>query len=158
MMKIYLMRHGDALVGGDDNERSLSERGKADLNRIAKFITPLKIEVSQMLHSKKRRARQTAEILASAIVVQNAIQSREGLDPLESVIPLADEIETWNDDTLLVGHMPFMGKLASFLVTGNENRNTVSFQTGSIVCLEKLDPHWWIINWVLSPELFWSAP
>lgn len=151
-MRLYLVRHGDSVVDGADDVRPLSTKGKHDIQQLAKFIGEQKLHVSQIMHSPKVRAKQTAEILAPAFSCTD-FQEREELNPLSSVNVVASEIYTWDVDTLLVGHMPFMGMLVAKLLTGHEGANIVAFQPGCMVCLEGITNHHWIMNWMLSPEL-----
>jgi phosphohistidine phosphatase len=152
-MKLYLVRHGESSTGVSDNERPLSEKGKTEIQGLANVLSPLRIQVSQIFHSEKRRAEQTALILASAIKSYHPPELRLDLDPLASVAPIVNESYSWHDDIMLVGHMPFMGILAAKLVCGNENENVVNFTTGCIVCLEQIEQRRWVINWVINPKL-----
>jgi phosphohistidine phosphatase len=40
---------------------------------------------------------------------------------------------------MIVGHLPFLGKLVALLVTGSEENEIVEYQVGSIVCIERRD-------------------
>jgi phosphohistidine phosphatase len=69
-------------------------------------------------------------------------------DPVESWV---ERIEGFEQDAMLVGHMPFLGKLASRLVTGKEDSNVVFFHSGAVVCLERTEEgQWGIIGMVRS--------
>lgn len=150
-MKVYLARHGEALTSEINPTNPLSEIGIQQIERIAKFLAKIDLRVSDIFHSEKKRAKQTAEIIAS-VVLNGTVKMHEGLDPLDPVEPLAYEIKQNKNDILYVGHMPFMGKLVSKLITNDESRDIVFFRTGSIICLERISSDW-IINWFVSPEL-----
>lgn len=45
-------------------------------------------------------------------------------------------VNGWTDDSRLVGHQPFLGKLVSRLVLGEE-RTLVDYPSGTVVCLER---------------------
>lgn len=53
---------------------------------------------------------------------------------------------------MLVGHLPFMDRLAGLLVTGDPNNSAVRFRTAGIVCLEGAGGDW-AVKWVVTPEL-----
>lgn len=152
-MKIYLVQHGDSLPKEIDPERPLSEQGRKDVKSLGGFLSLLKIEISHLYHSGKLRAQQTAEILVANISVKEGIEPRAGLDPLDDVILLSKEINQYQQDIMLVGHLPLMDKLVRQLVTQNEHCPLVSFEPGSIVCLEKTDEEQWCIAWMIRPEL-----
>jgi phosphohistidine phosphatase len=101
-------------------------------------------------HSGKRRAEQTAEVLAAALAPGMPV-ARAGLDPKDPADRVAQEAAAWEDDVMLVGHLPFMARLAGRLVAGGEDAG-VAFTPGSVLCLER-DQHRWTIAWMLRPEL-----
>ncbi len=41
-MKVYLIRHGEAVSSEVDRQRPLSEQGRADIRKVASFIKPLR--------------------------------------------------------------------------------------------------------------------
>ena len=63
------------------------------------------------------------------------------------------ESERWTDDMVLVGHLPFMDRLAARLVVGREDIAVVAFHPSSCLCLERQDDGGWSVVWMLSPEL-----
>ncbi len=56
-------------------------------------------------------------------------------------------------DLMLVGHLPFMEKLAAYLLSGKENSRLVLFRYGAIVCLEQKEDQTWGVKWILTPEM-----
>lgn len=150
-MKLYLVRHGDSIPEGKDDERPLSPTGEAEVKQLAKFLLPLNINVSRIIQSQKHRAQQTANILAQNIVA-DSIQTSSELAPNASIMPILEEINILNIDTMLVGHMPFMAHLTNFLITKNQNTNVAMFKTSTIVCLEKIEQQW-LMRWMLSPSV-----
>lgn len=154
-MKLYLVQHGDALSKEADPDRPLSEKGRADVRHVAEFLAG-QITVARVLHSGKTRARQTAEILAAAAAPGQEIATVPGIDPLDPVEPIAQQAQNWNEDSLIAGHQPFMGRLVARLVTGSEESAVVTYQPGSVTCLERDDSGNWTVAWMLRPELFAS--
>jgi Histidine phosphatase superfamily (branch 1) len=67
LMRLYLMQHGAALAKDVDPARPLSEQGEQDVRRIAAFLARAGVGVGRIWHSGKRRAEQTAELLAAAL-------------------------------------------------------------------------------------------
>lgn len=155
-MKLYLVRHGESAVLGSDNERPLSEQGKKDIQALATFLAPLKLQVTKIMRSEKQRARETADILAKAIHSLDAIEVRAELEPVADISILLSEIEALETDIMLVGHMPYMGKLLAKLLTGNEDKDVAIFKPGTIVCVEQIERSQWAFCWMLTPALFSS--
>jgi phosphohistidine phosphatase len=151
-MKIYLARHGDYTVDMT-NLDMLTEKGKQDMSAMAHFLQGLNLRVVNIFHSVKNRAQQSAELLAQGIVSETPMEMRRGLAPEDDEVAFANEIIHWDDDILVVGHLPFIGRLVSLLVTGNPNKEIVEFETGTLVCLEQKEQTRWAIRWVLATEL-----
>jgi phosphohistidine phosphatase len=156
-MRIYLTQHGLAVPKDVDPDRPLSEQGREDVQRLAEFLDKAGIQAGQVLHSGKTRAGQTAAILANALLPTGEQQARAGLgpkDPLEKVSP---EIAFWSVDTLIVGHLPYLGRLASLLLVSDPDRPLLAFQPGSMACLEKDAEGQWVLAWMVRPELLAPA-
>jgi phosphohistidine phosphatase len=75
------------------------------------------------------------------------------MDPLDPPEPVAQEAATWTEDVMLVGHLPFMGKLASRLIGGSEEAELIAFQPGSVACLERKPEGGWTLLWMVRPDL-----
>ena len=152
-MALFLVQHGKSLPADIDPERGLSPEGISEVERIAGAAKGYRILVSGIEHSGKRRARQTADILASALNPENGVRERSGLSPLDDVAPLAREVNG-EADLMLVGHLPFMERLASYLITGTIDKPVFKFQNGGIVCLDQdQTTRVWVIKWALLPTI-----
>ena len=152
-MAFFLVQHGTCLPKDLDPERGLSEQGLQEVTTIAAAADSHRIHVKRIYHSGKKRALQTAEIIATALQPENGVQSKSGLNPLDDVASFLNVIEK-EDHIMLVGHLPFMEKLTAFLITGNADNSVVRFQNGGIVCLEKdPDRNTWLIKWTLFPTI-----
>ncbi|QLH42805.1 MAG: phosphohistidine phosphatase SixA [Coxiellaceae bacterium] len=151
-MKIYLARHGEAVPMEIDPECPLSERGKQKLQRLVDYLRPQGVLVSHVYHSGKLRAQQTAEILATVMAPGQDIAVMRGLSPNDPVGPVAEDISGWSDDTLLVGHLPFMAHLVGELMARDPYALFVDFQPGTLVCLQRTNGGLWHIDWVLRPD------
>ena len=152
-MKLYLVQHGKAASERVDPQRPLTEEGRREIKKIAEFVKPLNLCVDYLWHSGKKRAAQTAEILAEVVKVKKAETAREGLSPNDDVKVIREKIVSLQQDIMLVGHLPFLSKLASLLLAGSESVNTVAFRQGGIVCLARCDDNQWQIDWMVTPEL-----
>jgi phosphohistidine phosphatase len=152
-MKLYLIRHGEALPRAPDSERPLSERGRADVERLAAVLALRGVTAAHVFHSGIARAEQTAVLVAEAVIDDGRCEAQAGLSPNDPVEAVAMESERWSDDMVLVGHLPFMDRLAARLVVGREDVTLVAFDTGSCLCLERQDDGGWSVVWMLSPEL-----
>ena len=152
-MKLYLVRHGEAVPKKRDPEQPLSARGAADVERLAGVLARRGVRAVRVVHSGKTRARETADILARALAPGTEIAARHGLAPNDPVEAFAAEIADWSNDAVVVGHLPFMAGLVSRLVAGNERAGVVDYAPGAVACLERVDDGAWTIAWMLRPDL-----
>jgi len=152
-MNLYLVQHAKAALKETDPERSLTQEGLNDINKIAAFIEPLEISIENLWHSGKKRAQQTTEILAGVISVKNEISVQDGLAPNDDVNVIREKIISAGQDLMIVGHLPFLSKLASLLLTGSESSETVAFKQGCIVCLKCENENQWQLEWMITPDI-----
>jgi len=54
---------------------------------------------------------------------------------------------------VVMGHLPFLGKLVALLVTGSEKNEIVEFRFGGVVCVERRDNKKWKVAWMVTPSL-----
>ena len=153
-MRLYLVQHGEAVPKDQDPERSLTDQGRLDVERLAAFLRGAGVSVSRVLHSGKLRAQQTAGLLAQAIAGGAELEASDIINPLDPPEPFAKKIGNWNADTLVTGHLPFMSKLVALLITGDPEKTVASYQPGSVVCIERGEDGKWTVAWMLRPELF----
>jgi phosphohistidine phosphatase len=152
-MKVYLVRHGEAVSSESHPQKPLSEQGLADVRKAASFIKPLKISVEHIWHSGKLRAAQTAEIVAKSVSAEKSCSAHENLGPNDDVTIIADELEAYDANLMIVGHLPYLAYLASLLVSGKDAADVIAFDAGSITCLNRSDAGRWQIEWMITPKI-----
>jgi phosphohistidine phosphatase len=155
-MRLWIVQHGDALAKNVDPDRPLSDKGRSDVERLASHLAGCGVRVERVVHSGKTRAQQTADILATALQARERVEAVKNLDPMDPPGPFAVECADAAADFLVAGHMPFVGKLASFLVAAGEDAAVVDFVPGTAACLERADDGTWNMVCLLRPE-FLSA-
>jgi phosphohistidine phosphatase len=151
-MKIYLVRHGEALSPEINPDKPLSPEGRGEIEKLARFLAKQGFPLSSILHSPKLRALQTAEILKEALSPGLKLEKNTHLNPEDSIEYILERIRNEDKDLMIVGHLPFLNLLLGGLVTGDEDQFLVHFRRGSTVCLIKTD-YQWVIEWVLSVDL-----
>ncbi len=152
-MPIYLVQHGKSLPKEVDSEKGLSDEGIRVVERIADVAKEYGIKVSCIKQSGKKRARQSAEIFAAALSPQGGILEISGIDPMDDVKTFSSNLRS-KENTMYVGHLPFMEKLTSYLICDDEDNLVFKFQNGGIVCLDQLeDSIKWFIKWAFMPEI-----
>jgi len=159
-MRVYLVQHGLAKDEIEDVERPLSAQGREDVTRTAGFLSLFeKPSPVKIVHSGKLRAAQTAEMFAEAwggIPVEHTLDLAPNDDPSVWSAHLA----SMSDDVMLVGHLPYLQRLAGLLICGDPAREVVHFRNGGVVCLQKsgLEKReiGWRMLWHINPTLFYG--
>ena len=153
-MKLYLIQHGEAKPEAEDPERPLTVRGEEEVKKVALKAGNLNVLPSKIFHSGKLRAKQTAELIAKGLRISpGRVEAALGLNPNDDVKPWAKRIGNEKEDLMIVGHLPFLEKLASYLLSGNENSRLVLFRYGAVICLDQKEDKGWAIRWILTPEM-----
>ena len=78
---------------------------------------------------------------------------RGDMAPEDDIEPVRAEIEQGEEDLMLVGHLPFLAKLAAKLLVGDDAADPVAFQKGGVACLERGEGGRWRIAWMLTPKV-----
>ena len=151
-MELYLVQHGEAKSEAEDPERSLTDRGAETARRMAAWAARVGVQVDQIRHSGKRRAEQTAALLAEQLRPVNGTIAVAGLAPTADVRPVAEGLPAEIGAIMLVGHLPFLSRLASLLLSGDPEAGVIRFQTAGITCLSNQEGTW-AVNWVVPPAL-----
>jgi phosphohistidine phosphatase len=154
---LYLMRHGEAASAEQDARRPLTPAGWETIERVASRAATARFQPEAIYHSGILRAEQTAEILARHLGLPERVQARAGLRPDDPVEPVAGWLLDQADQErgiALVGHLPFVDRLASLLVVGDAQAKVLSFQAGTLVKLTLRGPgSRLVVSWMLSPDV-----
>ena len=151
-MRLYLVQHGEAAAKDVDPERPLTSQGAKDVATLADFLHRAGVRVDRVIHSGKLRAQQTAELLAKAIGRGVPVEISDRINPNDDPAAIDWQHEGAGQDLLVVGHLPYIARLAALLVTKEPDAAVIACRPGSMVCLEH-DGTGWSINWMLRPEL-----
>lgn len=152
-MALYLVQHGLSASKDQDPEQGLTKTGINGVKVIAQAAKGYQVPVGTIFHSEKKRAAQTAELFSAALQADKDLQQIAGIKPLDDVKAFAATL-TRTDNSMYVGHLPFMEKLTSYLVAGSTDLTVFKFQNAGIVCLDqRSDGDPWFIKWSLMPHI-----
>jgi phosphohistidine phosphatase len=126
-MNLYLLRHAMAVEPGspafeDDSQRPLMSKGITRMKQIAIGMRHMEAEFDLILSSPHLRAKQTAEILAKCYKITDKVILTPSLlpeAPAGQIINEINENHSHFENIVLVGHQPFLGNLASLLISGD---------------------------------------
>jgi phosphohistidine phosphatase len=160
--QLFLIRHGVAEERGDawpdDAKRPLSEEGIERFQKSARGLARLDVWIDVVLTSPLVRARQTAEIVASAFDPRPSIVTIESLAPGGSYASLVADLEKHGRKTriALVGHEPGIGELGARLIG---SRHSFEFKKGAVcrIDVDEIPPVGpGDLRWFLTPKVMTS--
>ncbi len=118
-MKIYLVRHGDAVPeedAGSDRDRWLSPRGRESTRILARLLREQRLELDAILCSPLPRAVQTAELVAQGLDYIGTIVSLRCLEPSAHPRIASGAIAAAGRAVMVIGHEPSISSVGAFLM------------------------------------------
>ncbi len=156
-MQLYFLRHGLAedreQWTNNDDQRPLTAKGKKRMAKEGKRMKELGIEPNIILTSPLVRAKQTAEIAAEQLDLENKVKEDARLGPGFAVPAVKEILSEYRDagSIMLVGHEPDFSETVGSLVGSGR---VVCKKGGlALVELEQLDSLQGELVWLLSPSL-----
>ena len=119
-MLLYLVHHAHAVAPDVDARRPLSEKGRAEAERVAAKAAANGAKPAVIWHSGKLRAKQTAEALRHACNQLAEFSATRDLQPDDPPQWIRDRLRGEAHDILIAGHFPYLPRLLALLVTGGE--------------------------------------
>jgi phosphohistidine phosphatase len=147
-MNVYLVRHGMALDNPIDRDRTLSKVGFSQVDSLVNFAKEKRVTFDEIYHSGLVRAAQTCKIIQETLAPDLAIQKTDHLEPNSDPSIWGGRIMEKDNSIMLVGHLPFMSKLANHLLGSGKY---VEFQTANMASLIKNEKGDWVLEWMLKP-------
>ncbi len=125
-LQLYWLRHGiaeDRRPGQGDADRRLTSEGIQEVKFVAGCLKRLNAEWDSILCSPLVRARETANVAAKVLGVENKVEVIEGLLPEDSWEKLREALKPHLPfhKILLVGHQPSFGEMIGHLVCPGGN-------------------------------------
>ncbi len=157
--ELYFVRHGLAEERGDawpdDAKRPLTDEGMSRMRKSARGLTRIGVTLDVILTSPLVRARQTAEILASALDPRPSMVSIDSLKPDGTYAAVLADLDKHSRKCriALVGHEPMMGEIAARLIG---SRHPIEFKKGGVcrIDVDDLPPAGpGDVRWMLTPKI-----
>jgi phosphohistidine phosphatase len=155
-MEIFLMQHGEAKAKDVDPERGLTVKGERQIASSAKALKRLCVAVDLVVTSTKKRAQQTARIVAKELGYSEAeIVGNKSFNPLSPADEAIGFLEGFKDreQVLVVGHLPSLLEIASALLCEGA-KVAIDFKMGGVcrIDCEGLPTHSGVLSWYIRPE------
>jgi phosphohistidine phosphatase len=91
--------------------------------------------------------------MAAGIQPNPRVMDGNGLEPNADPTVWIDRALIMEEDVLLVGHLPHLSHLTACLLNRDENRETVKFSSGALICLVRDQSGNWTLAWKVMPEI-----
>ncbi|TDR81456.1 SixA phosphatase family protein [Paludibacterium purpuratum] len=114
-MDLILWRHAEAEEGSDDLHRALTRKGQQQGRSMAAWLSQRLPDDYVVLASEAKRSKQTAAFLSKGYQVDAGLNPGAALEDVLAVIDQYHEVDT----VVLVGHQPYLGRLAARLMSGD---------------------------------------
>jgi phosphohistidine phosphatase len=149
-MELILWRHAEAAEGLKDDARPLTSKGRRQAENMARFLSERLPQNTRILVSPAVRAQQTAAALNRGFITAPnlSVHATPQMALATAGWPMA------GGSVMLVGHQPWMGELASFLMTGNADY--WSIKKGSVWWFSKREREGdfqTLLRLVIAPDL-----
>ena len=166
-MNLYLMRHADAGVPRENPvlgaKRGLVKEGKQQCMLMAGVLTGLKAQIDIIISSPLKRARQSAQFVATEIGFESPILTSPALAPDGDCAALQQLIAQYakREGVLIVGHNPNLHQFIAKLISGNGNGHahapvqgggTIRLRKGAIARID-LARRPAQLQWLIDPRL-----
>ncbi|MGM8063083.1 SixA phosphatase family protein [Vogesella indigofera] len=134
-MDLILWRHAEAEEGSDDMQRALTRRGQKQASAMATWLRKQLPDDFALLASEALRSQQTAALFAKSYEVVPALNPDASVEQVLSAIDWPRSGKT----IVLVGHQPYIGRLAATLMS--EQPLLWSVKKGAIWWLSHRERH-----------------
>jgi phosphohistidine phosphatase len=146
-MELILWRHAEAEDGAPDSARKLTDKGRRDAERVAKWLAKHPPKKYRVLASPARRAQETASVLARHFETHAALDAGTTAQAILDAAgwPGADE-----RPAVIVGHQPTLGEAAMLALGGKAA--PLGLKKGALVWLESREGEI-VLRAAMSPDL-----
>lgn len=155
-MNVYLVQHGQALSEERDPQRRLSDEGRTAAAMVAGHVAALGSRfmdppLTQIWHSGKLRAEQTADVYARALAPALTPTPRGGMNPQDDPAAVYETLIALRDQPgalLIVGHLPHLARLTGLLLADDAEKAVVGFVNAGIVKVCPTESGWAVAGYI----------
>lgn len=160
LMDLYVLRHGKAEPAGsgiDDDKRALTGKGKGEISRLAEWLLRRDERVDLIITSPRKRAVETAEIVARGLTIKEGVQVSDALSSGYNPDRLSHEIASvqHHGNIMIVGHEPDLSGFISCVISGNPD-TALTMAKGGLAKIRDFQPGErpsGELLWLVSPDL-----
>jgi len=160
-MDLFILRHAEAgkslPAQARDAERSLTAKGKEELEDVARALSRLKMRPDHIVSSPLKRSRETASIVAKALKERDKVEIWDELKPEGSKQELYKRLSKLKPEcsVLCIGHEPYLSQMINE-VMGHQGLPRIVLRKCGLARLSikafspKIEGE---LRWLLTPRL-----
>jgi phosphohistidine phosphatase len=134
-MRVYIVRHGDAVTPAGGGERELTPRGHTEAQAAGQLLAEQGFDY--LLYSPKVRTRQTALHIIDAVGDVGSAEDLSLLPPSTGADVAAAIDRAAVDSLVLVSHLPLVAELVGWFISGDARNYPLSgYPPAGIVALD----------------------
>lgn len=158
MRQLYVLRHGIAVAHGtpgyEEDERPLTPKGRKRLKEQIRGFKALGVSPDRILSSPLPRARETAELVADGLGIEDRLELVQQLRPAASSASIRRWLDVLpGDSVMIVGHDPAFSELISVLPLGPGTPRVTDLKKGGLACFQVDQAGRYAMEWLLTPRV-----
>ncbi len=165
-MRLFLLRHAEAVPGTPDAERVLTKKGQLQVKCLVESLSLKALsDVRVIEHSGFIRAVQTATRFVELTGLDLPLIPVTGLRPADNAKRILKEITETLHDRLIVGHNPNLAIVAGRLLGGGRREVSVVLKKCALIALERAEGPTkkyplgqWRLLWLIDPSRLANRP
>lgn len=165
-MRLFLLRHAEAVPGTPDAERVLTKKGQLQVKCLVEYLSLKSLrDLRAVEHSGFVRAVQTATRFIELTGLDLPLLPVTGLRPADNAKRILKDIIDTRHDRLIVGHNPNLAIIAGRLLGGGRHEVPVVLKKCALIALEcaegpskKYPLGQWRLLWLIDPSRLANRP
>ncbi len=153
IIRLTILRHGDAPFNHSSGERALSELGRAQTEQVVRQRIEELSTTSLIICSPSRRARETLAIASKTLGYTGELLFDDCLRSESSISAVGQRFNSIEaDNVLLVSHQPLVGTMIDYLT--DQRGYGMAMGTSCLACLDLItfSRGCGTLNWLDSPS------
>jgi phosphohistidine phosphatase len=160
-MDLFILRHAEAgkrlPAHARDAERSLTAKGKEELEDVARAFSRLKLRPDRIISSPLKRSRETSSIVAKALKERDKVEIWDELKPEGSKQELYKRLSKLKPESVVfcIGHEPYLSQMVNEMM-GHQGASRIVLRKCGLarLSIKTFDPKVeGELRWLLTPRL-----
>lgn len=136
-MRFIIVRHGEAVHKFEDDGRRLTAKGRKEADSVGRYLKISNVNPRFIIHSSKQRSLESAMRISEILNLPDRLHFEKNAGPDGDLRDIIDLVMNTEDSVILVSHIPLVNRISNFLLSDNDYRSALGFDTGSVLILDR---------------------